>query len=52
MVAGRVVVREIDALLEHIGVHGAGGTLMLAGDNLHPIAPAESVMKTHRLQRR
>jgi hypothetical protein len=23
----------------------------LAGDNLHPVAPAESVVKTHRLQR-
>ena len=50
MVAGRVVFREIDALLEHIGVHGAGGTLMLAGDNLHPIAPAESVVETHALE--
>ena len=50
MVAGRVVFREIDALLEHIGVHGAGGTLMLAGDNLHPIATAESVVETHALE--
>ena len=50
MVAGRVVFREIDAFLEHIGVHGAGGTLMLAGDNLHPIASAESVVETHALE--
>ena len=47
MVAGQMVFREIDAPLEHVSVHGAGSTLVLAGDNLHPVAPAESVVETH-----
>ena len=45
-----MVCRKIDAPLEDISVHGAGGTLMLAGDNLHPVASAESVVETHALQ--
>ena len=50
MVAGRVVFREINAPLEHIGVYGAGCTLMLTGDYLHPVASAESVVETHALE--
>ena len=46
-----MVVRKIDAPLEHIGVHGSGRTFMLAGDYLHPIAAAESVAETHALER-
>ena len=49
--ARRMVVRKIDAPLEHIGVHGSGRTFMLAGDYLHPIATAESVVETHALER-
>ena len=45
-----MVFGEIDAPLKDISVHGAGGTLVLAGDNLHPIAPAESVVETHALE--
>ena len=48
--AGQMVFGEIDAQLEHVSVHGAGSTLVLAGDNLHPVAPAESVVETHALQ--
>ena len=50
MMAGRMVVRKIDAPLEHIGVHGSGRTFMLAGDYLHSIATAESVVETHALE--
>ena len=50
MMAGQMVFREIDAPLERVSVHGAGGTLVLAGDNLHPVAPAESVVETHALE--
>jgi len=46
-----MVFGEIDAPLKDISVHGAGMAFELAGDYLHPVAPAESVMKTHRLQR-
>jgi len=46
-----MVFGKINAPLEDIGVHGAGMAFELAGDHLHPIATAESVMKTHRLQR-
>ena len=45
-----MVFGEIDAPLEDVGIHGAGGTLVLAGDNLHPVAAAESVVETHALQ--
>jgi len=45
-----MVCGKIDAPLEDISVHGAGGTLVLAGDNLHPVAAAESVMETHDLK--
>ena len=38
---------EIEAPMEDISVHGAGGTLVLAGDDLHPVAAAESVAETH-----
>ena len=51
MMAGQMVFGEIDAPLEHVSVHGAGSTLVLAGDNLHPVAPAESVVETHALER-
>ncbi len=51
MMARQMVFGEIDAPLEHVSVHGAGMAFELAGDNLHPVAPAESVVKTHRLQR-
>ena len=50
MMARQMVFGKIDASLEDIGVHGAGMALELAGDNLHPVAPAESVVKTHWLQ--
>ena len=50
MMAGQMVFGEIDAPLEHVSVHGAGSTLVLSGDNLHPIAPAESVVETHALE--
>jgi len=51
MMARQMVFGEIDAPLEDISVHGAGMTFELAGDYLHLVAPAESVMKTHWLQR-
>ena len=51
MMAGQMVFGEIDAPLEDIGVYGAGMAFELAGDYLHPVATAESVVKTHRLQR-
>ena len=50
MMAGQMVFGKIDAPLEDISVHGAGGTLVLAGDNLHSVAAAESVVETHALQ--
>ena len=45
-----MVFREIDTPLEDISIHGAGMAFELAGDNLHPIAPAESVVKTHAME--
>ena len=51
MVARQMVFGKINAPLEDIGVHGAGMAFELAGDYLHPATPAESVMKTHWLQR-
>ena len=48
--ARQIVFGKIDAPLEHIGFHGAGMAFKLAGDNLHPVAPAESVVETHTLQ--
>ena len=50
MMARQMVFGKIDTPLEDISVHGAGGTLVLAGDNLHPVAAAESVVETHALQ--
>ncbi len=50
MMAGQMVFREIDAPLKDISVHGAGMAFELAGDYLHPVAPAESVVETHALQ--
>ena len=50
MMAGQMVFGEIDAPLEHVSVHGAGSTFVLAGDNLHPVAAAESVEETHALE--
>ncbi len=50
MMARQMVFREINAPLEHVSVHGAGLTLILAGYNLHPVAPAESVVETHALE--
>jgi hypothetical protein len=50
MMAGQMVFGEIDAQLEHVSVHGAGSTFVLAGDNLHPVAAAESVVETHALE--
>ncbi len=41
---------EIDASLKNISVHSSSVAFELAGDNLHPIAPAESVVKTHALE--
>jgi len=51
VMARQMVFGGIGAPLKDISVHGAGMAFELAGDNLHPIAPAESVVKTHRLQR-
>ena len=48
--ARQIVFGKIDAPLEHIGFHGADMTFDLAGDNLHPVAAAESVVETHALQ--
>jgi len=50
MMAGQMVFREIDAPLKDISVHGAGMAFELAGDYLHPVAPAESVVETHALE--
>ena len=50
MMAGQMVFGEINAPLEDVGIHGAGGTFVLAGDNLHPVAAAESVVETHALE--
>ena len=41
---------EIDASLKDISVHSSSVAFELAGDDLHPIAPAESVVKTHALE--
>ena len=46
-----MVFGEFNAPLEDVSVHGAGGTLVLAGDNLHPVAAAEEVVETHALDR-
>ena len=48
--AGRMVVRQIDAPLEHRCVYRSGRTLVLAGDNPHPVATAESVEGRHTLR--
>ena len=45
-----MILREIDAPLEDISVYSSSMAFELAGDDSHPIAPAESVVKTHRLQ--
>ena len=45
-----MVFREIDTPLEDVGIHCAGMAFELAGDNLHPIAPAESVVKPHAME--
>ena len=50
VIARQMVFREIDAPLEDISIHGAGMAFELAGDNLHPIAPAEPVVKTHTME--
>ena len=51
MMAGQMIFREISAPLEDVGIHGAGVAFKLAGYYLHSVAPAESVVKTHWLQR-
>ena len=48
--ARQMVFGEINAPLEDVGIHGAGMAFKLAGDNLHPVAPAESVVETHALE--
>ena len=50
VMARQMVFREIDTPLEDISIHGAGMAFELAGDNLHPITPAESVVKTHAME--
>ena len=45
-----MILREIDAPLEDISVYSSSVAFELAGDDLHPIAPAESVVKTHALE--
>ena len=51
VMARQMVLGEINAPLEYVSVYGAGMAFELAGDYLHPVAAAESVVKTHRLQR-
>ena len=51
MMAWQMVFRKINAPLEHVGAHGGGCALMLAGDYLHPVAATESVVETHALER-
>ncbi len=51
VMAGQMVFGEINAPLEDVGIHGAGSTFVLTGDNLHPVAAAESVVETHALNR-
>jgi len=51
VMARQMVFGGIGAPLKDISVHGAGMAFELAGDYLHPVAPAESVMKTYGLQR-
>jgi len=46
-----MVFGEIDAPLKDVSVHGAGMAFELPGDYLHPVTPAESVMKTYGLRR-
>ncbi len=46
-----MILREIDAPLEDISVYSSSVAFELAGDDLHPIAPAESVVETHALER-
>ena len=41
---------EIDASLKDISVHSSSVAFELAGDDLHPVAAAESVVETHTLQ--
>ena len=45
-----MILREIDAPLEDISVYSSSVAFELAGDDLHPIPPAESVVKTHALE--
>ena len=45
----QMIFREINAPLEHVGVHGAGFAFMLAGNNPHPVAADESIVETHLL---
>ena len=45
-----MILREIDAPLEDISVYSSSVAFELAGDDLHPIAPAESVVKAHALE--
>ena len=45
MMAGQMVVGEIDAPPEHVGVYGARCAFMLAGDYLHSVDRAESVVE-------
>ena len=42
---------EIDTPLKDVGIHGASIAFELTGDYLDPVTTAESVVKTHRLQR-
>ena len=45
-----MVVRQIDAPLEYRCVYRSSRTLMLAGDNPHPVATAESLEGRHTLR--
>ena len=51
MMARQMIFREVDAPLENVGIHGTGLAFKFARDDLHPVASAKSVVKTHRLQR-
>ena len=51
MVAWQMVFGEIDTPLKDVGIHGASMAFELTGNYLNPVTTAESVVKTHRLQR-
>jgi hypothetical protein len=41
-----MVFREIDAPLEHVGVHGSGSTFMFDGGDRHPVPSLQASSET------